>query len=73
MGKRQHLYAVTGKLTITVTTVVLATSEAEAKSIAEERPTSGSWRDGGNLKEEWVHDELDGEPTVLSITALPAK
>jgi hypothetical protein len=63
-------YHVCGKLTITVTTTIEAASEAEARQIASERSTSGSWRDTGNATQEWVHDELDGEPEVLSVTVV---
>lgn len=64
-------FNVTGKLTITVTTEVEAPDEESARSIASERTTSGSWRDTGKSSEEWVHDELDGEPEIL--TVVPCK
>ena len=66
-------FYVTGKLTITVTTEVEASNATRAREIANERPTSGSWRDGGNAQEEWVHDELDGEPVILSVTPAQKK
>lgn len=61
-------FYVTGRVTITVTTEVEAPDEATARTLAEERAASGNWRDNGNREEEWVHDELDGEPTIVSIT-----
>jgi muconolactone delta-isomerase len=61
-------FYVTGKVTITVTTEMEALDETTARLLAEERAMSGSWRDNGNREEEWVHDELDGEPTIISVT-----
>ncbi len=61
-------FYVTGRVTITVTTAVEAIDEVHARTLAEERAMSGSWRDNGNREEGWVHDELDGEPAIVSIT-----
>lgn len=63
----KRFWHVTGKVTITVTTLVEADNADEAREQASARDMSGSWRDDGNNSFEWLHDDLDGEPVIVAV------
>jgi hypothetical protein len=66
-------YQVTAEMTVTVTTLVSAPNVMAARLKAARRPVSSNWHDDGDSREEWVHDELDGEPTIVSCTPINTK
>lgn len=68
-NKKKRTYTVIGEVTISIYTEVEATSEEEARELAEGRSMSEL---GVNAcceepDEAWVADELDGEPTILEV------
>lgn len=62
------LYIVCGNVTISVSTLVEASSEEEAKVIAWRRDP-GHIHDNGNCREEWITSgEIDGTPEIVSVS-----
>lgn len=54
-------YQFSGEVTISVSTIVWATSEAKARKIAEQRGNTSGLVDGGNELSEWITSgDLDG-------------
>jgi len=64
-------YRVQGELTISVSTIVWATSAAAAKTLAEDKPVQGlchQCSSGDEEETEWVTSgELDGAPAKLQV------
>jgi len=63
--KEEKRWIVTAEVTISVTTIVHASSEKKARALAKGRGMSMTWRDDGDAEEEWTHDELDGTPSII--------